>query len=154
MDSARHHRSHSLTFSVDGWYLRKVTMICRQNFDRVNMSDTPFHNNFSQPQEPESWDHDSPPTPVCFHCPYATRSYYTPSPSVLECEPNAAIQTRPDTLPLLQESEWEKDKVYNEDPPSCIHYFIEWRVTLNNQAVVKDTEEGIMLAPSAYWNLC
>lgn len=117
---------------------------------------TPFHNNFSQPQDPEAWDQDSqysPPTPGYFRSPYATRSNYSPSPSVLEYEPNAAIQTRPSTLPLLQESEWEKDKAYDEDPPSCIHYFIEWRVTLNNKAVVKDTEEDIVLAPSAYWKL-
>ncbi|CAG7933052.1 unnamed protein product [Penicillium olsonii] len=131
-------------------------MICRQNCDRSNMIDTPFHSNFSQPQEPESWDQDSqysPPTPRYFRSPYATRSIYSASPSALEYEPNAAMQTRPSTLPLLQEPEWEKDKVYDEDPSSCIHYFIEWRVTLNNKAVGKDTDEDIALAPSANWNL-
>ncbi|CAG7925979.1 unnamed protein product [Penicillium olsonii] len=131
-------------------------MICRQNSNRVNISDTPFHNNFSHPREPESWDQDSqysPPTPGYFRSPYAARSDYSPSPSVLGYDSNPAIQTRPNTLPLLQESEWDKDKVYDEDPPICLHYFIEWRVTLNNKAVVKDTEEDIVLTPNAYWNL-
>jgi hypothetical protein len=75
MDSARHFGSYLLTFSADGWYPRKLTMICRQKFDRVNMSDTPFHNNFSQAQEPECWDQDSQyssPTPGYFRSPYAT----------------------------------------------------------------------------------
>lgn len=37
-------------------------------------------------------------------------------------------------IPLLRESEWEEDKIHDEDPPSCIHYF-------NKKAVVKDTED-------------
>jgi hypothetical protein len=37
--------------------------------------------------------------------------------------------------------------------PSFFHYFIEWGVTLNNKAVVKGTEEDIVLAQSTYWNL-
>jgi hypothetical protein len=81
------------------------------------------------------------------------RSNYSPSPSILDDEPNRATQTRLNPLPMLQESEWEKDKVYDEDPPSCIQYFIGWLVTLNNKAVVKDTEEDVVLAPSTYWNL-
>jgi len=59
VDSARHYRSYSLTFSADGWCPHELTTAYKQNFDRVNMNDTPFHNNFSQPQQPESWDEDS-----------------------------------------------------------------------------------------------
>jgi hypothetical protein len=68
---------------------------------------------------------------------------------LLDDEPDSLSRFRPNALLLLQESEWDKYKIYDEDPPSCIHYFIEWRVTLNNKAVVKDTEEDLVNAPSA-----
>lgn len=118
------------------------------------MSDTPFYNNFSQPQEPESCDQDSRYSPLTQDT-FGLSILHGPTiapPSVLEYEPTAAIQTRPSTLPLLQESEWEKDKVYDEDPSSDIHYFIEWWFTGNNKAVVKDIEEDIILAPAPCWN--
>lgn len=36
-------------------------------------------------------------------------------------------------LPLLQLADWDREKTYDEDPPQCIHYSIEWKVTIKGK---------------------
>jgi hypothetical protein len=54
-------------------------------------------------------------------------------------------------LALLHREEWDKDKTYDEDPPTCLHYSIEWTVIVNKTDKWKDTEPDIVLEPAAYW---
>jgi hypothetical protein len=77
----------------------------------------------------------------------------------VESDPNenTCIQqqanSQPAKLQLLHIDDWDEEKTYDEDIPSCIHYSIEWKVTLNNKLISKDTELNLVLAPSFYWPL-
>lgn len=69
---------------------------------------------------------------------------------------NRSVQeTRSHTarLELLNLDEWDENEAYDEDPPSCLRYSIEWKVTLNNKPISKDTEQNLVLAPRFYWSL-
>jgi hypothetical protein len=61
-------------------------------------------------------------------------------------------QTQADKLKLCQFADWDSERTYDENPPSYIHYSIEWKVTVNNRAIIpKDTEQDIVLALADYW---
>jgi hypothetical protein len=51
----------------------------------------------------------------------------------------------------MQEADWDPEKIYSQDPPTCLHYLIEWKVTRNGRALSRGTEPDVVLAPSSYW---
>ncbi|CAG8192768.1 unnamed protein product [Penicillium nalgiovense] len=94
------------------------------------------------------------PTPGYCGSSYAAISTRSPSPSsVVKNSIVPTTKCSPRVLKFLRLCDWEDGKAYDEDPPTCIHYRIEWRVTNNNREVSKDTEEDVVLAPSAFWQL-
>lgn len=59
----------------------------------------------------------------------------------------------PDRLGFLPLAEWDEYNNYEEDIPSRLRYSIEWKVTVNNKVVAKDTEQDLVLVPAAYWHM-
>jgi len=58
----------------------------------------------------------------------------------------------PDCLGFLDDTELNWGRTYNEDTPKSIDYLVEWKVTLNNRILAKDTEQDLVFKPSAYWH--
>jgi hypothetical protein len=53
--------------------------------------------------------------------------------------------------PFVQLPDWSEDLAYDEHPPTCVHYSIEWKLTINNKMAAKDTEQDLVLVPHAFW---
>lgn len=56
-------------------------------------------------------------------------------------------------LDFVQLFDWDERNSYDEETPTRIHYSIEWKVTLANRVVSKDTEQDLVLVPTAYWHM-
>jgi hypothetical protein len=55
-------------------------------------------------------------------------------------------------LQLCPFADWDPDRAYDENPPIYIHYSIEWKIAVNNRAIMsKDTEQDLVLEPAAHW---
>ncbi|KAH7205009.1 hypothetical protein BKA60DRAFT_526878 [Fusarium oxysporum] len=73
--------------------------------------------------------------------------------SLADPSPSPSYQ-RP-RLPLLQLDDWDPDDTYDESPPTCVHYSIEWKLQLRKGRLSKltnDTEQDRVLAPGAFWH--
>lgn len=119
----------------------------------------PFHGMFP----PQEWD-SSQPSPMQNGGLYGEHA--TPLSNALESNvtpdeicsetpgrpsfssPNRA---RVGKLNVLQLVDWDKDRTYDEDPPNCLHYSIEWKVTVNGKVISKDTEQDLVLVPASRW---
>lgn len=98
------------------------------------------------------WDETSQfaPTPGNFP---ASPSDLSVATSSIDCSTSQPTTLQRNKRPLLQFGDWEEGQAYYENPPTCIHYSIEWKVTLNNRTVAKDTEQDLVLAPKFHWRL-
>ncbi|KAL5586875.1 hypothetical protein FOBRF1_016745 [Fusarium oxysporum] len=56
------------------------------------------------------------------------------------------------TLPFVPLTEWDPDQRYDDQPPSYVHYALEWLMNLNNRNVAKQTEQDIVLALGDFWD--
>ncbi|CAF3651330.1 unnamed protein product [Fusarium graminearum] len=70
--------------------------------------------------------------------------------AIRDATPLGQIRNGRSTLPLLQLAEWDETLAYDEQPLTCVHYLIEWKLKLNNRCISKDTEPDVILAPGAY----
>lgn len=76
------------------------------------------------------------------------------SRSISPAQQNQPQRGRP-RLPLLQLVDWNPNLPYDESPPTCIHYSIEWKIVLKKGRLSKltnDTEQDLVLAPGAFWD--
>jgi hypothetical protein len=65
--------------------------------------------------------------------------------------PPQQSQRRParKTLPFVPCEDWDPDQSYDEQPPICINYTMEWKLTLNRRVAAKQTEDDLVLAPGS-----
>jgi hypothetical protein len=119
-----------------------------------------FHDLFSS-YELESQDPWQVPTPGVFDLTDSesalpetnatpnTGHHETPETST----PCLRNRPRPEKLTLLQLAEWDRDRTYDEIPPTCLCLTIGWKVTLNGKPITRDTEQDVVLTLPSYWEL-
>jgi hypothetical protein len=68
--------------------------------------------------------------------------------------PSHQLPLRPEKLRFLKLDEWDEHNAYDEELPTCLHYSIEWKVSVNKKVISKDIEQDVVLEPLAYWYKC
>jgi hypothetical protein len=76
---------------------------------------------------------------------------YSPSPNHEGRRPTTPHRASSNRGNIFRDTEWDYSATDNEEHQSPLHYTIEWRVTLNNRVVAKDTEQDLALDPDLYW---
>ena len=56
-------------------------------------------------------------------------------------------------LPLLRLDEWDREGEYDEDPPTCVHYSVDWTVMLDHQQISQNSERNVVLEPASFWQV-
>ncbi|EGD96536.1 hypothetical protein TESG_03976, partial [Trichophyton tonsurans CBS 112818] len=80
-----------------------------------------------------------------------TPSVCSPPDQVLVERFNTPAQAQTGQLGFIPLANWNKEEAYDEQPPTYIHYLIDWKVTLNNRTISRVTEPNLVVTPSAYW---
>jgi hypothetical protein len=55
------------------------------------------------------------------------------------------------TLSFVPYADWDPEQTYDDLPPSCVHFFLEWKLTVNRRIIAKQTENDLVVAPSDFW---
>ncbi|OJD24353.1 hypothetical protein ACJ73_04288 [Blastomyces percursus] len=87
------------------------------------------------------------PTPGYFDRTPTPSLFNAPSGLILDGQLRSSQAPQADQLGFVPPTDWDPRRVYDEQPPTCIHYRIDWRVTLNNRAIVRITEPDVVTAP-------
>jgi hypothetical protein len=53
-------------------------------------------------------------------------------------------------LDLLDWSEWDRTKAYDERPPTCLHYSNVWKVNLNNKLICNAVSFAFLITSLSY----
>ncbi|KXJ84980.1 hypothetical protein Micbo1qcDRAFT_169776, partial [Microdochium bolleyi] len=104
----------------------------------------PWQNDYEWPVH-ELDDYESPQIPAAR--PANDGQGFPETPSI---ESQTSVTSK---LPLIRLEDWVEGKSYDENPPTCIHYSIEWKLTVDGRVVPgsKDSEQNLVLAPGDYW---
>ena len=67
-------------------------------------------------------------------------------------QPPQRSQLRParKILPFVPYADWIPGQSYEEQPPFCMHYIMEWKLTVNKRVAAKQTEDDLVIAPSDF----